>query len=65
MVHPQNLNSIDYSKLGFGECEFYTGGRTLYPEEEHPAKKLKDYERKLFQEDEEVELIDLSEADQK
>jgi predicted metal-dependent hydrolase len=42
---------IDYSKLKHGEKEFYAGVRSLHPEYEHPKKRLKEYQRKIFYED--------------
>ncbi len=39
---------IDYSKLKDGEKEFYCGFRSLHPEYEHPKKRLKEYQRKVF-----------------
>jgi hypothetical protein len=64
---PLNTNDarIDYSKLGEGEREFYCGLRSLHPEYDHPKKRLKDYQRKIFYEDGEdsdVEVIDIEPA---
>jgi hypothetical protein len=43
-----------------GEKEFYCGLRSIHPEYEHPKKRLKEYQRKVFYEDEDdsdVEII--------
>jgi hypothetical protein len=52
---------VDYEKLKDGEREFYAGVRSLHPEYEAPKKRLKDYQRKIFyqDEDEDLEYIDL------
>lgn len=57
-LHPK----IDYSKLKDGEKEFYCGVRSIHPEYGHPKKRLKDYQRKVFYEDEDdsdVEVIEI------
>lgn len=41
---------VDYSKLKRGQQEFYAGIRSLHSEYEHPKKRLKEYQRKVFYE---------------
>jgi hypothetical protein len=54
--------TVDYDKLKPGEIEFYTGARTIHKNEEDPKKRLKEFQRKIFYEDEpdsDLEIIDL------
>ena len=55
-------NKVDHSRLKEGEKGFYTGMRTIHSEYEHPKKRLKDYQRKIFyeeQDDSDIEEVQL------
>ena len=48
----EKYQNVDFTRLHYGEKEFFLGQRTLHPEEEKPKLKLKEYHRKVFYDEE-------------